>query len=58
MPLDLSSRGTVSDPVTVDWDERDALLYAISVGAGQDPLRELALTTENTEGIVPEVPSS
>jgi acyl dehydratase len=55
MPLDRSSRGTVSDSVTVDWDERDVLLYAISVGAGQDPLRELALTTENTEGIVPEV---
>lgn len=55
MPLDLSSRGSVSAPVSVDWDERDALLYAVSVGAGQDPLAELALTTENTEGVSPEV---
>jgi acyl dehydratase len=55
MPLDLSSRGTTSDSVTVAWDERDVLLYAVSVGAGQDPLAELALTTENTEGVTSEV---
>jgi acyl dehydratase len=55
MPLDLSSRGAVSDSITIDWDERDALLYAVSVGAGQNPLQELSLTTENTEGLVAEV---
>ncbi|MFN7151232.1 MAG: MaoC/PaaZ C-terminal domain-containing protein [Microthrixaceae bacterium] len=54
MPLDLQSRGNRSEAVTVSWDERDALLYAVSVGAGQDPLQELALTTENTEGVSPE----
>lgn len=55
MPLDLSSRGALSEAVTVEWDERDVLLYAVSVGAGQDPLAELVLTTENTEGLSPEV---
>ena len=55
MPLDPSSRGTATDAVSVDWDERDVLLYAVSVGAGQDPLQELVLTTENTEGVTPEV---
>jgi acyl dehydratase len=33
------------------WEERDVLLYALGVGAGQaDPLRELELTTENSAG--------
>lgn len=58
MPLDLSARGRTSEAVTVRWDDRDALLYAVSVGAGQDPLAELGMTTENTEGVVPEVLAS
>ena len=55
MSLDLKSRGVRSEAVTVAWDERDALLYAVSVGAGQEPLQELVLTTENTEGVEAEV---
>jgi acyl dehydratase len=43
--------GQVSGPTPVEWDTRDSLLYALGVGAGQeDPLAELDLTTENTEG--------
>ncbi len=43
--------GTSAGPVPVSWTEQDTLLYALAVGAGQhDPLEELALTTENTEG--------
>jgi acyl dehydratase len=37
--------------LTYVWDERDVLLYALGVGAGQsDPLRELEVTTENSAG--------
>ena len=44
--------GTQSEPVSYAWGRDDVLLYALSVGAGQeDPTTELALTTENTEGI-------
>lgn len=35
--------------LTHEWTERDVLLYALGVGAGQaDALRELELTTENS----------
>lgn len=35
----------------IHWDERDAMLYAIGIGAGLDaPERELAFTTENSCG--------
>ena len=34
------------------WSPRDAVLYALAVGAGQeDPARELELTTDDTEGV-------
>lgn len=45
MPLNPDAVGTVTDPVEVSWDSRDAMLYALGVGAGFD---ELAFTTENT----------
>lgn len=52
MAIDLAAVGRTSEPFLRSWDTRDALLYAISVGAGQrDPGRELHLTTENTEGV-------
>lgn len=36
----------------IRWDERDAMLYAIGIGAGFGaPERELAFTTENSGGI-------
>ena len=50
--LDLTAVGRESDPVDVSWTSDDALLYALSVGAGHaDPLRELSFTTENSEGV-------
>jgi acyl dehydratase len=34
------------------WTSKDALLYAVGVGAGsEDPLKELQFTTENSKGI-------
>jgi hypothetical protein len=45
MPLNPDAIGTESEPVDVSWDSKDALLYAVGVGAGTD---ELAFTTENT----------
>lgn len=51
MPIDLNSIGREAGPSEVSWTSRDAMLYAIGVGAGQDdPLAELGFTTENTEG--------
>lgn len=55
MVLDLASVGRANGPHTLEWTERDTLLYAVSVGAGQDPLAELSLTTENSEGLDQEV---
>ncbi|WP_433635272.1 MaoC/PaaZ C-terminal domain-containing protein [Nocardia sp. CA-120079] len=44
--------GVPSDPIEWSWASKDALLYAVGVGAGtDDPLRELEFTTENSEGI-------
>jgi acyl dehydratase len=52
MSLDLSLVGVPSEPQEWSWDGKDALLYAVGVGAGLgDPLQELEFTTENSEGI-------
>lgn len=56
MGIDVSAVGRSAGPVKVEWDSRDAMLYALGVGAGaEDPLEELSLTTENTEGVSQEV---
>lgn len=56
MPMNLDAVGTTVGPVTVGWDANDAMLYAVGVGAGQDdPLNELAFTTENTAGVQQQV---
>ncbi len=56
MPLDLSAVGRESGPHPVEWNSRDAIIYALGVGAGsQDPYRELAFTTENSTGIAQQV---
>lgn len=48
--------GKTSEPNEFSWTHDDVLLYALSVGAGQeDPLDELAFTTDNTEGVAPAV---
>jgi acyl dehydratase len=52
MPLDLGAVGRTAGPREVAWTSRDALLYALGVGAGQDdPLDELQFTTENSQGV-------
>jgi len=48
MPLNPDAVGTESEPTTVSWNSKDALLYAVSLGAGQD---HLAYSTENTNGV-------
>ncbi|MFN8020312.1 MAG: MaoC/PaaZ C-terminal domain-containing protein [Acidimicrobiales bacterium] len=45
MPLDPSAVGATGDVRTISWNSKDALLYAVGIGAGQDAL---AFTTENT----------
>lgn len=52
MPLNPDAVGSTSDPVEVSWTSKDALLYAVGVGAGVD---ELAYTTENTSGVPQQV---
>ncbi|MEV6013118.1 MaoC/PaaZ C-terminal domain-containing protein [Streptomyces sp. NPDC051976] len=50
--MNLDAVGTTTGPVTVAWGPDDAILYALGVGAGQDdPLHDLALTTENSIGV-------
>jgi acyl dehydratase len=54
--LDHSLVGVESEPQLKSWDSKDALLYAVGVGAGLgDPLQELEFTTENCEGIEQQV---
>jgi acyl dehydratase len=56
MALDHSLVGVPSEPQLRSWDSKDALLYAVGVGAGLgDPLQELEFTTENCEGIEQQV---
>ena len=53
MGLNLDAVGATSEPSERSWDHKDALLYALGVGAGAlDPTGfELDLTTENSDGI-------
>jgi acyl dehydratase len=52
MGLNLSLVGVPGEPQERSWDSKDALLYAVGVGAGLgDPLHELEFTTENSQGI-------
>ena len=53
MPMNLDAVGAVSQPGRNSWTSKDALLYALGVGAGQtDPTGfELEFTTENTSGV-------
>ena len=48
MPIDPSAIGQQGGPVTRKWTSKDALLYAVGVGAGTD---ELSFTTENSKDI-------
>jgi acyl dehydratase len=56
MALNHSLVGVPGEPAERSWDSKDALLYAVGVGAGLgDPLNELEFTTENSEGIEQQV---
>ncbi|HZN14556.1 MAG TPA: MaoC/PaaZ C-terminal domain-containing protein [Acidimicrobiales bacterium] len=48
MPINPNAVGTTSEPVERSWNSKDALLYAVGVGAGLD---ELQYTTENSRDI-------
>ena len=48
MPLNPEAVGTVGEPHEATWTSKDALLYAVGIGAGTG---ELAYTTENTNGV-------
>jgi len=46
MPINTDAVGASGGPVSHGWTSKDALLYAVGIGAGTD---ELAFTTENTK---------
>ena len=46
MPIDPSAVGITGEPRKNSWNSKDALLYAVGVGAGT---QDLAYTTENTK---------
>jgi acyl dehydratase len=48
MPLNPEAVGAVGDVRTISWNSKDALLYAVGIGAGQ---AELPFTTENTQNV-------
>jgi acyl dehydratase len=48
MPLNYDAAGAKSAPGENSWTSKDALIYALGVGAGVD---DLAFTTENTQGV-------
>ena len=48
MPLNPQAVGTSGEPHEASWTSKDALLYAVGIGAGTD---ELVYTTENTNGV-------
>lgn len=52
MPINPDAVGTESAPVERSWTSKDALLYAVGVGAGTS---ELSFTTENSKGIAQQV---
>jgi hypothetical protein len=49
--IDLTRIGEVQGPATVQWTQRDAMLYAVALGLGaDDPTKDLEFTTENSVG--------
>ncbi len=48
MPINPDAVGSKSDPVEASWTSKDALLYAVGIGAGHE---DLAFTTENSNDI-------
>lgn len=52
MAIDPEAIGAVTDPMLVEWTDRDTLLYALGVGAGT---QDLSFTTENSHGTAQQV---
>ena len=48
MPINPDAVGATGGPVKRSWSSKDALLYAVGVGAGTD---ELQFATENTHNV-------
>jgi acyl dehydratase len=48
MPLNPAAVGAVGDIRTMSWNSKDALLYSVGIGAGQN---DLPFTTENTKEV-------
>ena len=48
MPINHDVVGATGAPIVHSWTSKDALLYAVGVGAGID---ELAFTTENSHDV-------
>ena len=48
MPLNPAAVGAVGDIRTMSWNSKDAFLYAVGIGAGQN---DLPFTTENTKEV-------
>jgi acyl dehydratase len=56
MPINPEAVGSKSEPGQRSWNSKDALLYAVGVGAGaEDPFGELEFTTENTKDVTQRV---
>lgn len=52
MPLNHDAAGSVSEPTETSWGSKDALLYALGVGAGTD---ELPFVSENSIDVTQQV---
>jgi acyl dehydratase len=51
MPINVDAVGATGSAIERHWTSKDALLYAVGVGAGAvDPVFELEFTTENSSG--------
>jgi acyl dehydratase len=50
MPINPDAVGTKGEPAETSWGSKDGLLYAVGVGAGQDPLdrADLPFVSENS----------
>jgi len=56
MPINPDAVGSKGEPSEHSWTSKDAILYALGVGAGAaDPLQELEFTTENTKDVAQRV---
>jgi acyl dehydratase len=56
MPINPDALGSKGDAFEHRWSSKDALLYALGVGAGAaDPFAELEFTTENTANVTQQV---